>query len=75
LFVCLFVCCCVQGYDVPTPIQRQAVPLALMGRDVIGIAKTGISLFLSRLILLVLSRREIEFFSQVLEKLPLTFGQ
>lgn len=29
------------GYTQPTPIQRQAIPLALEGRDFIGIAETG----------------------------------
>lgn len=29
------------GYSEPTPIQRQAIPLALEGRDFIGIAETG----------------------------------
>ena len=29
------------GYDVPTPIQTQAIPLILQGRDIIGIAQTG----------------------------------
>ena len=29
------------GYQRPTPIQAQAVPLALKGRDVIGLAMTG----------------------------------
>ena len=29
------------GYETPTPIQRQAIPSILMGRDVIGIAQTG----------------------------------
>ncbi|KAJ3008685.1 hypothetical protein HKX48_008396, partial [Thoreauomyces humboldtii] len=29
------------GYTEPTGIQRQAVPVALGGRDIIGIAKTG----------------------------------
>lgn len=28
-------------YTQPTPIQAQAVPIALSGRDIIGIAKTG----------------------------------
>ncbi|KAK6618386.1 ATP-dependent RNA helicase ddx42 [Polyplax serrata] len=28
-------------YTTPTPIQAQAVPVALSGRDIIGIAKTG----------------------------------
>jgi superfamily II DNA/RNA helicase len=29
------------GYDDPTPIQRQAIPSVLMGKDIIGIAQTG----------------------------------
>jgi ATP-dependent RNA helicase RhlE len=29
------------GYDVPTPIQLQAIPLISQGRDVIGLAQTG----------------------------------
>ena len=30
-----------RGYKVPTPIQDQAIPLLLAGRDLIGIANTG----------------------------------
>eukprot|EP00448_Togula_jolla_P012623 CAMPEP_0170616762 /NCGR_PEP_ID=MMETSP0224-20130122/26041_1 /TAXON_ID=285029 /ORGANISM="Togula jolla, Strain CCCM 725" /LENGTH=634 /DNA_ID=CAMNT_0010942577 /DNA_START=31 /DNA_END=1935 /DNA_ORIENTATION=+ len=30
-----------QGYTAPTPIQAQAWPIALEGRDMIGVAKTG----------------------------------
>lgn len=30
-----------EGYDDPTPIQSQAIPLALTGGDVLGIAQTG----------------------------------
>jgi len=30
-----------EGYDVPTPIQRETIPLALVGRDVVGSAQTG----------------------------------
>jgi ATP-dependent RNA helicase RhlE len=30
-----------KGYTAPTPIQDQAIPLILSGRDVIGIANTG----------------------------------
>ena len=30
-----------QGYETPTPIQEQAIPAALAGRDVLGCARTG----------------------------------
>jgi len=30
-----------KGYQVPTPIQRKAVPLILDGQDVVGMARTG----------------------------------
>ena len=30
------------GYEVPTPIQQQAIPPALEGRDVLGTAQTEI---------------------------------
>mmetsp|Transcript_19232 Transcript_19232/g.34268 ORF Transcript_19232/g.34268 Transcript_19232/m.34268 type:complete len:138 (-) Transcript_19232:12-425(-) len=29
------------GYNVPTPIQRKALPVALSGRDVVAMARTG----------------------------------
>ena len=29
------------GYTEPTPIQRQAIPSVLMGKDIVGIAQTG----------------------------------
>jgi len=29
------------GYVIPTPIQRQAIPIVLQGRDVMGLAQTG----------------------------------
>ncbi len=29
------------GYEKPTPIQMQALPVIMSGRDVIGVAKTG----------------------------------
>jgi ATP-dependent RNA helicase RhlE len=29
------------GYDTPTPIQAQAIPIILAGRDILGIAQTG----------------------------------
>ncbi|SLM39747.1 atp-dependent rrna helicase rrp3 [Lasallia pustulata] len=33
--------CTALGYRAPTPIQREAIPLALQGRDLIGLAETG----------------------------------
>ncbi len=30
-----------QGYQSPTPIQAQAIPVAIQGKDLLGIAKTG----------------------------------
>ena len=29
------------GYENPTPIQAQAIPIVLMGRDLVGLAQTG----------------------------------
>lgn len=29
------------GFEKPTPIQCQAIPAVMSGRDLIGIAKTG----------------------------------
>jgi ATP-dependent RNA helicase RhlE len=29
------------GYDQPTPIQAQAIPLAMQGHDILGLAQTG----------------------------------
>jgi len=29
------------GYTTPTPIQQQAIPIVLEGRDVLGVAQTG----------------------------------
>ena len=29
------------GYSEPTPIQQQAIPLALQGKDILGCAQTG----------------------------------
>jgi ATP-dependent RNA helicase RhlE len=30
-----------EGYSTPTPIQAQAIPPVLEGRDILGIAQTG----------------------------------
>lgn len=31
----------VEGYTIPTPIQKQAIPIILEGKDVLGSAQTG----------------------------------
>ena len=33
--------CTSLGYKSPTPIQSEAIPVALQGRDIIGLAETG----------------------------------
>ncbi|KAH8808115.1 P-loop containing nucleoside triphosphate hydrolase protein [Xylogone sp. PMI_703] len=33
--------CAALGYKAPTPIQSESIPLALQGRDLIGLAETG----------------------------------
>ncbi len=33
--------CATLGYTQPTPIQAEAIPVALQGRDIIGLAETG----------------------------------
>jgi len=30
-----------RGYDTPTPVQDQAIPMIMKGRDVVGVANTG----------------------------------
>lgn len=30
-----------EGYDTPTPIQSQAIPIAMTGADIVGLAQTG----------------------------------
>lgn len=30
-----------QGYTIPTPIQKQAIPVVLSGKDLLGVAQTG----------------------------------
>ena len=33
--------CTSLGYRAPTPIQKESIPLALQGKDLIGLAETG----------------------------------
>lgn len=33
--------CTSLGYKAPTPIQAESIPLALQGRDLVGLAETG----------------------------------
>ncbi|RFU27436.1 hypothetical protein B7463_g8906, partial [Scytalidium lignicola] len=33
--------CAAMGYKAPTPIQSESIPLALQGRDLVGLAETG----------------------------------
>ena len=30
-----------EGYEIPTPIQKQAIPIVLKGKDILGCAQTG----------------------------------
>lgn len=50
-------------FSQPTPIQAQGIPLALNGRDIIGIAKTGsgkTAAFLWPLLVHIMDQRELE---------------
>jgi ATP-dependent RNA helicase RhlE len=48
------------GYSVPTPIQAQAIPEGLRGRDLIGIAQTGTGKTLAFGIPMIVNLRHIE---------------
>ncbi|KAI8598157.1 P-loop containing nucleoside triphosphate hydrolase protein [Dissophora ornata] len=51
------------GYTEPSGIQRQAIPVALSGRDIIGIAKTGsgkTAAFLLPMIVHIMDQPELE---------------
>lgn len=50
-------------YTTPTPIQAQGIPVALSGRDIIGIAKTGsgkTAAFLWPLLLHIMDQKELQ---------------
>ncbi|KAG5190312.1 putative DEAD/DEAH box RNA helicase [Tribonema minus] len=52
-----------EGLEAPTPIQAQALPVALSGRDLIGVAKTGSGktfAFVWPVLVHVMAQREIE---------------
>jgi ATP-dependent RNA helicase DDX42 len=51
------------GYTQPTPIQAQGVPIALSGRDIIGIAKTGsgkTAAYLWPLLIHIMDQKELQ---------------
>ncbi|KAI8357117.1 P-loop containing nucleoside triphosphate hydrolase protein [Mortierella sp. GBAus27b] len=51
------------GYSEPSGIQRQAIPVALSGRDIIGIAKTGsgkTAAFLLPMIVHIMDQQELD---------------
>jgi len=54
------------GFEKPTPIQAQAIPAIMSGRDVIGIAKTGSGKTLAFL---------IPMFRHILDQRPLDNGE
>ena len=50
-------------YTKPTPIQAQGIPIAMSGRDMIGIAKTGsgkTAAFLWPLLIHIMDQRELQ---------------
>lgn len=52
-----------QGYEHPTSIQAQSIPIAMSGRDIIGIAKTGsgkTAAYLWPLLVHIMDQRELE---------------
>ncbi len=48
------------GFTIPTPIQTQAIPVALSGKDVVGIAQTGTGKTLAFGIPMISNLRNIE---------------
>lgn len=62
-------CACVcfrQNYEKPTPIQAQAIPAIMSGRDLIGIAKTGSGKTIAFL---------LPMFRHILDQRPLEEGE
>ena len=47
-----------KGYETPTPIQEQAIPVLMVGRDIFGIARTGTGKTAAFAIPIILKLRE-----------------
>ena len=76
------------GFTVPTPIQRMAIPVAIAGKDVIGVAQTGtgktlafgismiqqLALMKTKGLILVPTRELAIQVNETLEKLTPVFG-
>lgn len=60
---------CLQvGYKEPTPIQKQAIPIGLQNRDIIGVAETGSGKTAAFLIPLLVSSTDSQRGSYCLER-------
>lgn len=64
-----------QGYTTPTPIQEQAIPHILAGRDVLGCAQTGTgktAAFAIPTLQILANEKSLSFTSKAIKTLILT---